>query len=99
MSSIFDDIDILLTKHKEDLDWYISAKLRVESDIMHLWNNYFLNNINSNNSTNLPLLDEKFKILINAINYFSQCIIKTEKKLDELEKQRYSIIRKDDSIN
>jgi hypothetical protein len=98
--SIFDDIIILRKHYKDRRDWYFSAIERIESDIQHLWEEYFKSPHDYLSSYKIQEVGKDFLILKDSLTYFREAIEISEKRLEDLKQQEYALKgKKDNQIN
>jgi hypothetical protein len=99
--SVFDDIKSLRSHYKNRLNWYLSVIDAIEDEIQDLWRDYLsIKKPPIAKSIKLLELNNSFVILKSSIEYFRQCVLIVEKRLDDLEKQEYALLNKgDDPVN
>ena len=95
--SIFDDIASLRRHYKERRDWYLTAIERLESDIQHLWNEYFKSEVDYLSGFKVQEVGKTFVIMKDALNYFRESLDFSEKRLEDLKQQEYALKSKKDS--
>ena len=88
--SILSDIEFLKSHFESRRTWYVAAIDSIESEIVYLWNDYFL--MKGNKSLKLLEIERSFKILKESKLFFSESLKEIEKKLDDLKRQEYAIL-------
>lgn len=92
--SIFDDINSLRDHIKKRRDWYIFVIERVETDIQKVWAENLKDENLALNGFKIQELGKSFDVLREGLQYFREALLRTEKRLEELNEQEYALKRK-----